>query len=98
MSLRDVERVLEVMSWFYKQTQGDTDLFKLMKAKKEAGFQEEVKNIEKIVEDESHQVSVFVDFEVLFYPSGLRNHFGLCHFSSLLKQTLKNKYRIKMCP
>ena len=27
MSLRDVERVLEVMSWFYRQTQGQTDLF-----------------------------------------------------------------------
>ena len=30
MSLRDVERVLEVMSWFYSQTQGETDLFDQM--------------------------------------------------------------------
>nr|XP_022293483.1 E3 ubiquitin-protein ligase rnf213-alpha-like isoform X1 [Crassostrea virginica] len=30
VSLRDVERVLEVMSWFYSQTQGETDLFDRM--------------------------------------------------------------------
>lgn len=27
MSLRDVERVLDVMCWFYRQTQTQTDLF-----------------------------------------------------------------------
>lgn len=63
MSLRDVERVLEVMSWFYKQTQGETYLFKLMKANEEAVFQEKIKDIKKMtVEEKSLKVRVFVDF------------------------------------
>lgn len=63
MSLRDVERVLEVMSWFYKQTQGETDLFKLMKENEETVFQEKIKDIKKMtVENKSLKVRVFVDF------------------------------------
>ena len=31
VSLRDVERFLKVMNWFYRQTQGQTNLFDLMK-------------------------------------------------------------------
>ena len=41
MSLRDVERVLEVMAWFYRQTQGDTTLFNLMEKKDETESDEE---------------------------------------------------------
>lgn len=33
MSLRDVERVLKVMSWFYQQSQGNMTLFNLMDEK-----------------------------------------------------------------
>ncbi|XP_061169274.1 E3 ubiquitin-protein ligase rnf213-alpha-like [Saccostrea echinata] len=41
VSLRDVERVLEVISWFYRQSQGETDLFDLMEEEEEADSEEE---------------------------------------------------------
>lgn len=57
MSLRDVERVLEVMSWFYRQTQGDTDLFDLMEEEEESDSEEEVEDMEEMmVENQTHQV------------------------------------------
>lgn len=68
MSLRDVERVLEVMSWFYRQTQGDTDLFDWME-EEETDSEEEVEDMEeRIVEDQTHQVRVVVDFQVYLSP------------------------------
>jgi hypothetical protein len=33
VSLRDVDRVLSMMSWFYAQSQGERTLYKLMDAK-----------------------------------------------------------------
>ncbi|XP_053396339.1 E3 ubiquitin-protein ligase rnf213-alpha-like isoform X2 [Mercenaria mercenaria] len=36
VSLRDVDRVLTVMSWFYQQSQGDSTLFSLMNKKLQA--------------------------------------------------------------
>lgn len=55
MSLRDVERVLEVMSWFYRQTQGDTDLFDLMEEEEETDSEEEVEDMEEMMmEDHTH--------------------------------------------
>lgn len=49
MSLRDVERVLEVMSWFYSQTQGKTDLFKQMEDEKTDSEEEDEE--EELAED-----------------------------------------------
>lgn len=59
MSLRDVERFLEVMSWFYRQTQGDSDLFDLIEEEEETESEEE---------DQTHQVRVVVDFQVYLSP------------------------------
>jgi hypothetical protein len=57
VSLRDVERVLEVMSWFYRQSEDDTMLFQKMK--------EDSEDSETETDDESmeifppHQASLF---------------------------------------
>nr|XP_034331576.1 E3 ubiquitin-protein ligase rnf213-alpha [Crassostrea gigas] len=59
VSLRDVERVLEVMSWFYRQTQGDTDLFDLMEEEEETDSEEEVEDMEEMMmEDYTHHQPV----------------------------------------
>ncbi|XP_061169263.1 E3 ubiquitin-protein ligase RNF213-like isoform X1 [Saccostrea echinata] len=46
VSLRDVERVLEVMSWFYRQSQGETDLFDLMEEEEADSEEEEEEEME----------------------------------------------------
>ncbi|XP_062591685.1 E3 ubiquitin-protein ligase rnf213-alpha-like, partial [Saccostrea cucullata] len=46
VSLRDVERVLEVMSWFYRQSQGETNLFDLMEEEEEDSEEEEEEEME----------------------------------------------------
>jgi hypothetical protein len=57
VSLRDVERVLEVMSWFYRQSEDDTMLFQKMK--------EDSEDSQTETDDESmeifppHQASLF---------------------------------------
>jgi len=60
VSLRDVERVLEVMSWFYAQTQGQSSLFSLMDGENHDEHCEEDDNDEEEYEDTAEEVHVLV--------------------------------------
>jgi hypothetical protein len=57
VSLRDVERVLEVMSWFYRQSEDDTLLFQKMKEDSEDSETET--DDESMEIDPPHQASLF---------------------------------------
>ena len=57
VSLRDVERVLEVMSWFYRQSEDDTMLFQKMKEDSEDSETET--DDESMEIDPLHQASLF---------------------------------------
>ena len=56
MSLRDVERVLKVMSWFYQQSQDNRILFNLMEETQE-DEEREVTDEEEEEEEEEESIA-----------------------------------------
>eukprot|EP00105_Crassostrea_gigas_P007930 XP_011422347.1 PREDICTED: E3 ubiquitin-protein ligase rnf213-alpha isoform X2 [Crassostrea gigas] len=75
VSLRDVERVLEVMAWFYRQTQGDTTLFNLMEKKDETESDEE--------EEEEMEMKAQIHQQVNDVTKSLVLALGVCYQACL---------------
>lgn len=68
MSLRDVERVLQVMSWFYEQSEEDNLLFRTMRDESEDSDSEQ--EDEEMMETGELQVfiSIYINFALFLLP------------------------------
>ncbi|XP_021363666.1 E3 ubiquitin-protein ligase rnf213-alpha-like isoform X2 [Mizuhopecten yessoensis] len=85
VSLRDVERVLEVMSWFYNQSQGDSALFDLLNKSSEENSDED-----EMEDDEQNQSQDISDI-----ARSLLLALGVCYHACLKK---REEYRKAVAP
>ncbi|XP_021342051.1 E3 ubiquitin-protein ligase rnf213-alpha-like, partial [Mizuhopecten yessoensis] len=85
VSLRDVERVLEVMSWFYNQSQGDSALFDLLNESSEENSDED-----EMEDDEQNQSQDISDI-----ARSLLLALGVCYHACLKK---REEYRKAVAP